>query len=77
MRKKKKLESRLAARYRYKLQIKGCRQFKQLQIKLLAEEENRMLLTLRATQKVTVQGDVNTGEGMKVLQDLITETERL
>ena len=36
-----------------------------------------MLLTLRATQKVTVQGDVNTGEGMKVLQDLITETERL
>ena len=52
----------------------GLRQFKQLQIKLLAEEENRMLLTLRAKQKVTVQGDVNTGEGMKVLQGLITET---
>ena len=77
MRTKKKLESLLAARYRYKLQKNGFRQFKQLQIKLLAEEENRMLLTLRATQKVTVQGDVNTGEGMKVLQDLITETERL
>ena len=36
-----------------------------------------MLLTLRATQKVIVQGDVNTGDSMKVLQDLITEIERL
>ena len=77
MRTKKKLESLLAARYRYKLQKNGVRQFKQLQKKLLAEEENRMLLTLRATQKVIVQGDVNTGDSMKVLQDLITEIERL
>ena len=52
-------------------------QLKQLQKKLLAEDENRMLLTLWATQKVTVQGDVNTGDSMKVLQDLITKIERL
>ena len=52
-------------------------QLKQLQKKLLKEEESKMLITLQTTQKVTVQGDVNTGDSMKALQHLITEIERL